>query len=52
MAIGAVLATVLYCYLIAFEPWGFGVPDGVSGVLILVGLLLGSILSWLLSRSR
>jgi hypothetical protein len=52
VAIGAVLATVLYCYLIAFEPRGLGVPDGVGGVMVLAGLLLGSVLSWLFNRSR
>lgn len=51
-AIGAVLAAVLYCYLIAFEPGGFTVPDPVSGVMILVGVFLGSILSWLFSHLR
>jgi high-affinity Fe2+/Pb2+ permease len=51
-AIGAVLAAVLYCYLIAFEPGGFTVPDPVGGVMILVGVFLGSILSWLFSRLR
>jgi high-affinity Fe2+/Pb2+ permease len=51
-AIGAVLAAVLYCYLIAFEPGGFTVPNWVGGVMIMVGVFLGSILSWLFSRLR
>ncbi len=51
-AIGAVLAAVVYCYLIAFEPGGFTVPDRVGGGMILVGVFLGAILSWLFSRLR
>jgi high-affinity Fe2+/Pb2+ permease len=53
-AIGAVLAAVLYCYLLALEPGGFQVSAGslVGLIMIADGMILGVILGWIFSRSR
>ena len=51
-AIGALLAAVFFCYLLAFEPGGFSVGTEVGVGLLMIGLLLGAILGWIFSRSR
>jgi hypothetical protein len=51
-AIGALLAVVLFCYLLAFEPGGFRVAIGAGVGIIMIGMLLGAIFGWVFSRSR